>query len=149
MVDWDLQEKLNDPLYKGVPREIAQQAHAIKKQILLTKIQMKHALKVGGKVREGLGVAESQTQVLLDDTAQAVGIMQSIKIGNQLTGMVSKSLQTLNIQMNEYTQAYAAAELEKNNVRGLVANRTREALDGFGDEARKEKPLPLNPIGKF
>lgn len=147
--EWETQDTATDPFYKNVPPEIADKVHAMKKQILLTKIQMKHALKVGAKIRESLPQAELQTQTLLDDTRQAVGVMQSIKIGSELTGMVAKSLQSLNVQMNEYVQAYAAHELEENQKKGALANRAREALSDFGSEAPNTPPVPLNPIGKY
>jgi conjugal transfer/entry exclusion protein len=146
--DWETQDEFGDPLFEQNP-ELQRQMKIMKKDLLLTRIQMKHALKVGGKVRESLSTSEEQTRVLLDDTAQAVGIMQSIKIGNQLTGMVSKSLQSLNVQMNEYLQAYTASELEKNQRKGYLATRAREAINGFGKRAEKENAVPLNPVGAF
>ena len=147
--DWETQDTATDPFYKDVPSDIADKVHIMKKQILLTKIQMKHALMVGAKIRESLPQAELQTQTLLNDTRQAVGIMQSVKIGSELTGMVAKSLQTLNVQMNEYVQAYTAHELEQNQKKGALANRAREALSDFGSDAPNVSPVPLNPIGKF
>ncbi len=147
--NWEVQDKPEDTFYNGVAPEVAEKVHAMKKQLLLTKIQMKHAIKVGAKIRDSLPVAEAQTLKLLDDTHQAVGVMQSIKIGSELTGMVAKSLQSLNITMGEYVQAYAARELEENHRKGNLANRAREALSDFGQVVPKATGLPLNPIGQF
>ena len=147
--DWEAQDKLGDSFYDKTPPELAEKVHAMKKQLLLTKIQMKHALIVGAKIRDSLPKAEAQTQALLDDTKQAVGVMQTIKIGSELTSMVAKSLQSLNLQMGEYLQAYAAKELEENQRKGALANRAREALSDFGSAAPNQTPVPLNPIGKF
>lgn len=147
--EWDVEDEQGDDLYNGVDTKLRDEVKATKKQLLLTKIQMKHALMVGAKVRESLPDAEDQTRTLLDDTSQAVGVMQSIKIGNELTGMVAKSMQSLNVQLNEYLQAYAGSELEKNHRKGLVENRLRDAITGFGEKTSSDQPVPLNPVGRF
>lgn len=142
--DWENQDKEDDFTYKADPR-----TRAIKKQILWTRIQLKHAAKVAAKIREAIPEQEEQIQVLLDDTAQAVGLMQSVKIGNQLSGMIAKSLQTLNIQLTEVIQAQAAEGLEKNHKEGLKKKRQREAIKDFSVRPYTVKPLPLNPVGGF
>lgn len=119
------------------------------KQILFTRIQFKHAAKVGAKIRETLPQTQEQVNVLLDDTAQAVGIMQSIKIGNQISGEVAKSLQTLNIALTEHLQAQAADGLEKNHKEGLKVNRSLEAIKGWGEQATAPKKAPRNPFERF
>ena len=119
------------------------------KQILFTRIQFKHAAKVGAKIRETLPQTQEQVNVLLDDTAQAVGIMQSIKIGNQISGEVAKSLQTLNIALTEHLQAQAAEGLEKNHKEGLKVNRSLEAIKGWGEQAPAPKKAPRNPFERF
>lgn len=142
--DWEQNDKPGDFTIKANP-----QHRAIKKQILWTKIQLKHAAKVAAKVRETIPQQEEQIQGLLDDTAQAVGIMQSIKIGNQISGMVAKSLQTLNLQLTEVIQENAATGLERNHKDGLQKNRQREAIKGFGERESRPRPAPLNPIGRY
>lgn len=119
------------------------------KQILFTRIQFKHAAKVGAKIRETLPQTQEQVNVLLDDTAQAVGIMQSIKIGNQISGEVAKSLQTLNVALTEHLQAQAAEGLEKNHKEGLKINRALEAMKGWGEQAPAPKKAPRNPFERF
>lgn len=141
--DWESAELTEnaeraDPLH----RELA-------KQILFTRIQFKHAAKVGAKIRETLPQTQEQVNVLLDDTAQAVGIMQSIKIGNQISGEVAKSLQTLNIALTEHLQAQAAEGLEKNHKEGLKVNRSLEAIKGWGEQAPAPKKAPRNPFERF
>ena len=128
----------SDPLH----RELA-------KQILWTRIQFKHAAMVGAKIRDSLPDTQEQINVLLDDTAQAVGVMQSIKIGNELTGMVAKSLQTLNISLTEQIQAQAAEGLEKNHKEGLKINRAREAIKGWGVDTYTGPVAPLNPFERY
>ena len=142
--DWEQNDQAGDFTTKANPKH-----RAIKKQILWTKIQLKHAAKVAAKVRETIPKQEEQIQGLLDDTAQAVGIMQSIKIGNQISGMVAKSLQTLNLQLTEVIQENAASGLERNNKDGLQKNRQREAIKDFGIRSSNPRPVPLNPIGNF
>ena len=127
-----------DPLH----RELA-------KQTLFTRIQFKHAAKVGAKIRESLPKTQEQINVLLDDTAQAVGIMQSIKIGNQISGEVAKSLQTLNVALTEQLQAQAAEGLEKNHKEGLKINRALEAIKGWGEKAPAAQKAPRNPFERF
>lgn len=128
--------------------ELGQEWRTLKKQIVWTKIQMKHAAIVGAKVRSSLADTEKQTNILLQDTLESVGVMQSIKIGNQLTGMVSKNLQQLNVQLGEFVQAYTASELEANFKRGKQANRLQEAIEDFG--TYKPGPiLPRNPVGAY
>lgn len=142
--DWEGQDQAGDFTTKANPNH-----RAIKKQILWTKIQLKHAAKVAAKVRETIPKQEQQIQRLLDDTAQAVGIMQSIKIGNQISGMVAKSLQTLNLQLTEVIQENAATGLERNHKDGLQKNRQREAITDFGVRNSRPRPAPLNPIGRY
>jgi conjugal transfer/entry exclusion protein len=127
-----------DPLH----RELA-------KQILWTRIQFKHAAKVGAKIRETLPKTQEQINVLLDDTAQAVGIMQSIKIGNQLTGTVAKSLQTLNVSLTEHLQAQSAQGLEQNQKEGLKMNRAREAIKDWAATPPPAVLAPRNPFENF
>jgi conjugal transfer/entry exclusion protein len=127
-----------DPLH----RELA-------KQILWTRIQFKHAAKVGAKIRETLPRTQEQINVLLDDTAQAVGIMQSIKIGNQLTGTVAKSLQTLNVSLTEHLQAQSAQGLEQNQKEGLKMNRAREAIKDWSATPVPSALAPRNPFENF
>ena len=142
--DWEQNDQSGDFTIKANPYH-----RAIKKQILWTKIQLKHAAKVAAKVRETIPKQEEQIQVLLEDTAQAVGLMQSIKIGNQISGMMAKSLQTLNLQITEIIQEKAASGLEQNHKNGLQKNRQREAIKDFGTRGQNARPAPLNPIGKY
>ena len=121
----------------------------LSKQILWTRVQFKHAAKVAAKIRETLPKTQDQTNVLLDDTAQAVGIMQSIKIGNQLTGMVAKNLQNLNVALTESLQAQAAEGLEKNNRAGLKINRAKEAIKDWGKDSSSTEKDSINPFEKY
>ena len=141
--DWDKDELFEeslerDPLYGKIAKEV-----------LWTKIQFKHAAKVGAKIRDSLEQSQAQTQVLLEDTAQAVGIMQSIKIGNQLTGMVAKSLDKLNVSLTEHLQAQAAQGLEQNQKQGLQMNRAREAIKGWGTPSPSTPLKSANPFEDF
>lgn len=142
--DWEHNDRPGDFTIIANP-----QHRAIKKQILWTRIQLKHAAKVAAKVRETIPKQEEQIQALLDDNAHAEGIMQSIKIGNQISGMVAKSLQTLNLQLTEVIQESAATGLERNHKDGLQKNRQREAIKGFGERESRPRPAPLNPIGRY
>ncbi len=136
----DLSEEANiaDPHYRRLA-----------KQVLWTRIQLKHAAKVGAKIRESLPQNQEQIATLLDDTAQAVGIMQSIKIGNQLTGTVSKGLQTLNVSLTEQLQAQAAEGLERNTKQGLKLNRARQAIKDWGKDTRSGPAASRNPFAGF
>lgn len=134
--DWETQDR-DDPLRRG-----------LKKQILWTRIQLKHAAKVGARIRETLPISQDQIATLLDDTSQAPGLMLSVKIGNQLTGMVGQGLQNLNIQMNEYIEAYSAKNLEENHLRGMQMNRMQDVMRDFAKE-RNAPPAPLNPVGAY
>ena len=141
--DWEKPELTEnaeraDPLH----RELA-------KQVLFTRIQFKHAAIVGAKIRETLPQTQEQVNVLLDDTAQAVGIMQSIKIGNQISGEVAKSLQTLNVALTEHLQAQAAEGLEKNHKEGLKINRALEAIKGWGEKSSAPQKAPRNPFERY
>ena len=142
--NWEEEDKADDFTTKADAN-----FRALKKQVLWTKIQLKHAAKVAAKVRDSIPDQEAQIQGLLDDTSQAVGMMQSVKIGNQLTGMVAKSLQTLNLQLSEVIQENTASGLEKNEKDGLQKNRQREAIKGFGEDRAQKDQAPLNPVGAF
>lgn len=141
---WEDEDREDDFTTKADPK-----IRAIKKQILWTRIQLKHAAKVAAKVRDTIPQQEEQIQVLLDDTAQAVGLMQSVKIGNQISGMMAKSLQTLNLQLTEIIQERAASGLEQNHKDGLQKNRQREAIKDFGVRQSPVQTNPLNPVGAF
>lgn len=127
-----------DPLYQQ-----------LSKQVLWTRIQFKHAAKVGAKIRETLPKSQERVSILLDDTMQAVGIMQSIKIGNQLAGMISKDLQSLNVAFTEHLQAQAADGLERNTKEGLKLNRAREAMRNWGENNHTDAPAPKNPFARY
>ena len=122
---------------------------ALAKQILWTRIQFKHAAKVGAKIRETLPATQEQINVLLDDTAQAVGLMQSVKIGNQLAGMIGKSLQNLNVSLTEQIQAQAAQGLEQNHKQGLQGVRARDAIKGWAEPKPATGLAPKNPFENY
>jgi|GEM_PF-4944973 len=122
---------------------------ALAKQILWTRIQFKHAAKVGAKIRENLPATQEQINVLLDDTAQAVGLMQSVKIGNQLAGVIGKSLQTLNVSLTEQLQAQAAQGLEQNHKQGLQVVRARDAIKDWADPKPSGGIAPKNPFENY
>lgn len=122
---------------------------ALAKQILWTRIQLKHAAKVGAKIRDTLPETQEQMNVLLDDTAQAVGIMQSIKIGNQLAGVIGKNLQTLNVSLTEQIQAQAAQGLEQNHKQGLQVVRARDAIKDWGKAKAIKTTAPKNPFENY
>ena len=121
----------------------------LKKQLLWTRIQFKHAANVAAQVRESLPNTEEQIQGFLTDTREAVGIMQTIKIGNELTGMVARTLQNLNVQLTEVIQAQAAEGLQRNQTEGHQKNRSQEALKDFGKPRSNTAPAPLNPVGAY
>jgi conjugal transfer/entry exclusion protein len=122
---------------------------ALAKQILWTRIQFKHAAKVGAKIRENLPATQEQINVLLDDTAQAVGLMQSVKIGNQLAGVIGKSLQTLNVSLTEQLQAQVAQGLEQNHKQGLQVVRARDAIKDWADPKPSGGIAPKNPFENY
>jgi P-type conjugative transfer protein TrbJ len=140
---WEDEEENKEPL------EANPLHSALAKQILWTRIQFKHAAKVGAKIRETLPATQEQIDVLLDDTAQAVGLMQSVKIGNQLAGMIGKSLQTLNVSLTEQIQAQAAQGLEQNHKQGLQVVRARDAIKDWGETRPSAGTAPKNPFQNY
>ena len=140
---WEDEEENKEPL------EANPLHSALAKQILWTRIQFKHAAKVGAKIRETLPATQEQIDVLLDDTAQAVGLMQSVKIGNQLAGMIGKSLQTLNVSLTEQIQAQAAQGLEQNHKQGLQVVRARDAIKDWAEPKPSTGTAPKNPFENY
>lgn len=135
-VDWEKKDELGDDWRN------------LKKQVLWTKIQMKHAAIVGAKVRDSLEDTADQRNGLLQDTLASPGVLHAIKIGNQITATVGKDLEKLNVQLGEFIQAYSAKELEDNYRKGLQANRLEEAFEKFG-EYETSPTLPRNPVGAY
>ena len=121
----------------------------LKKQLLWTRIQFKHAAKVAAKVRDSIPDTENQIQGLLNDSQGTVGLLGAIKVGNELTGMLGKTLQTLNLQLTEVIQAQVADGLQRNQLEGLQKNRSREALKGFAEQDINTSPAPINPFGAY
>ena len=119
--------------------------HALKKQTLWSKIQMKHAAKVGATIREALPRSQERIEALLNDAKQAQGLLLNAQIGNELMGEVGSGLQNLNVQMSEYLQAYSARSLEENESRGLFLKRLDQVLGDWGTYGG-EPPAPKNPI---
>lgn len=122
---------------------------AIRKQILWTKVQLKHAAFVAARVRRSLPETEAELETILSRSYGTEGVMQGLKVGHELTGMVARSLETLNIQLGEFLQAHVAEGLEKNTREGLRNNRLREALSGWGEEIEENERAPLNPFGAY
>jgi uncharacterized protein YoxC len=75
--------------------------------------------------------------------------MQSIKIGNQLAGVIGKSLQTLNVSLTEQIQAQAAQGLEQNHKQGLQVVRARDAIKDWGDPKPSSGLAPKNPFQNY
>ncbi len=122
---------------------------ALKKQLLWTRIQLKHAAKVAAKVRSSLPDTQAELHSLQQANFASEGVMQTLKVGNELTGMVARSLEVLNTQLGEVLQAQVADGLERNTRDGLQKNRAREALTGWGEKPVSESPAPLNPFGAY
>ena len=121
----------------------------LKKQILWTRIQFKHAAKVAAKVRSSIPDSQAQIQGLLSDSQGTVGLLGAVKVGNQLTGMLGTTLQNLNVQLAEQIQAQVGEGLERNQKEGLKINRAREAIFGWGTDTHSDTPAPLNPFENF
>lgn len=142
--DWQSQDREGDFTY-----EADTQTREIKKLVLWNKIQLKHAALVAAKVRDSLPIAQDRVNTLLNDTSQAEGILLTAQIGNELMGEVAKSVNVLNTQITELTQAEAAEGLEKNQRDGHRLNRGRESIDGWGERDLSAPPSPLNPFGAY
>jgi conjugal transfer/entry exclusion protein len=144
--DWEKPIEGSGPNGEILPMD--REARVLQKQALWTRIQMKHAAKVGAVVRDTLVEGQKDLERLMRDNKESAGMLLAVQIGNQLTGVVGKNLQTLNVQMNEYIQAFTAEQLEKNQSRGRHLNRLDDAKAGLG-EVTRATPLPANPVGAF
>ncbi len=117
----------------------------MKKEMLWTKIQMKHAAKVGAAIRQTIPESQARIESLLNDTQRAPGMLLATKIGNQIMGEIGTGLQTLNVQMNEFLQAYAAKSLEENMSKGLDTKKVDELMADWGTYKAKAS-AKLNPV---
>lgn len=138
-------DQVYTPYHEGWDEEENQLLKTVKKEILWTRIQMKHAAKVGAEIRKMIPQSQDQLDVLMDDNAQAGGALLAAQVGNQIMGVVGKNLSTLNVQMNEFLQAYSAKSLEENQARGLIIRRLDDAVSDLG-EYPHGSPAPRSPI---
>lgn len=120
-----------------------------RRQILWTRIQLEHAATVAAEVRDRLPETEVELRALQQANYASDGVLLTLKIGNELTGMVARSVEVLNTQIGELLQAQIADGLEKNTREGLQKNRAREALQGWGEYTPPETLPPLNPFGAY
>ncbi len=143
---------MKDEIYPGYHadwesmEDISQPWRNVKKQILWTKIQMKHAANVGAQLRKEISNVSSSTTEIMDRNMQAVGQLQAIKIGTQMTMNVVKSLELTNVHLNEFVQAYTAKALEENGDKGRAANGKHSAMQGIGEVRYNSAPAPESPI---
>ena len=136
--DWDQQDKdKNDPF--------AAQRKTLKKELLWTKIQMKHAAMVASEVRKAIPQTQEHLEKFLDDTNQSQGLLLSLNIGNEINGLVVDSIQKVNVQLNEMLQAQIAHSLEENQQRGKKVNDLKDLMKGWSDESNAN-PVEMNPI---
>jgi conjugal transfer/entry exclusion protein len=145
--DWGMNEEEDKNDQKFIPRD--PNHNALAKQILWTRVQFKHAAKVGAKIRDSIPETQEQIETLLDDTNQAQGLLLAIQIGNQMTGMVAKSMQTLNVALTEQIQAQAGQGLEQNQKQGLKMKRLREAIETWGEVRDPRAIAPKNPFQNY
>lgn len=142
--DWENQDKPGDFTYEADPK-----TRELKKQLLWSKIQLKHAAMVGAKIRDAIPTSQEHVNTFLNDTHEAKGMLLTAQIGNELLGEVAKSINTLSVQMNEVMSAQVAQGLEQNQRAGRDMNRMREAISDWGTETAQEAPAPLNPFGAY
>lgn len=122
--DWDTEDEEDDPLAQSRSRTM--------KSVLFTKIQAKHALKAGREIQEQLKKSREDLEILVDDTAQAQGMLLVSQIGNQLTAMVADNLNNLTVQLNELMALQSAATLEQNQNQGKTISLIRKSMENWG-----------------
>lgn len=122
---------------------------SVRKQILWTKIQFKHAATVAGKVRESLPKTQEELDTALQKGYKVDGLMQSIKVGHEIAGIAARSLENLNVQMSELIQAQAGEGLEKNMRQGIINNRIADALKDWDEDNSTRESVPANPFGAY
>jgi hypothetical protein len=108
------------------------------KRLLWTKIQLKHSAKVAAEIRNQLPDTKEELDGLLRDTAENQSQLKSVQILSQLTGLVVKNLEKINVQLAEIVQANSAQGLEQNTMKGQAATRDMKAFEDFG--VRKDTP---------
>jgi P-type conjugative transfer protein TrbJ len=145
--DWGMNEDEDKNDAKFLPRD--PNHNALAKQILWTRVQFKHAAKVGAKIRDSIPDTQKQIETLLQDTNESQGLLLAIQIGNQLTGMVAKSVQTLNTAVTEQIQAQVGQGLEQNQKQGLKMKRIREAVENWGEVKDAKVIAPKNPFQNY
>lgn len=139
---YDTWEEKSEEIEEAHPK-----IRALRKQLLWTRIQLKHAAKVAARIRESLPEQKVVLEKLQTENFASVGELQALKVGNQLSGVIASNLETLNTQMGEFLQVESARGLEENTLKGLQHNRLEEALQGWAKEKEHERPAPLNPFG--
>ncbi len=145
---------MGDEIYPGYHEgweemeDLSQPWRNVKKQMLWTKIQMKHAVNVGAQLRKEISKVSDSTTQIMDRNMQAVGQLQAVKIGTQMTMNVVKSLELTNVHLNEFVQAYTAHALEENSDKGRAANGKQKAMMGIGEVRYNRAPAPVSPIEK-
>lgn len=150
--DINIERIMRDEIYPGYHAnwedspEFSEQWHNTKKQMLWTKIQMKHAASVGNQLRKEISSVATSTNDIMDRNMQAVGTLQAIKIGTEMTMNMVKGLELTNLHLNEFVQAYSAQGLEENHAKGRFANARDAAMAGIGDVHYDSPPVPKSPI---
>ena len=86
----------------------------IRKQMLWTRIQFKHAAFVAGKIRQDLPNNQVELEQALNTAHGSAGLMQAVKAGHQIAGLSARSLENLNVQIGELIQAQAGQGMEQN-----------------------------------
>lgn len=150
--DINIERIMRDEIYPGYhaiwegQEDLSTQWHNTKKQMLWTKIQMKHASVVGSQLRKEISAVATSTNDIHDRNMQAVGTLQAIKIGTEMTMNVVKGLELTNTHLNEFVQAYTALGLEENHAKGRFANAKDAAMKGVEDVVYDRPSAPKSPI---
>lgn len=100
----------------------------LKKQLLISRQQMKHALKVGSQVLEQLPRGQEELEYALMESRGAVGVLQAAQSGNEIMGLVGQRLQTLSVQLGTFVQAYSTKELADQGKESIALRRKYDFL---------------------
>jgi len=99
----------------------------------------------GAKVLENLPETQAQLGELVQNSQEAVGILQAAQAGNQIAAQVAGNLTNLNAQLAKYTEAHMSYLMKLQQEEAAGKNNLDHALDSIYEGRKIVEKAPLQP----
>ena len=100
----------------------------------------------GAKVLENLPDTQAKLEELVQNSQDAVGILQATQAGNQIAAQIAGNLSNLNSQLAKYSEAHMSYLLQMEQEDAATRNRMDHVLDSLYEGRRAPARQSIQPL---